>query len=156
MIKRITVTFLIFNRLMTSLPQTLESPLSGLIIVNQYLAPLTPYSNGHRGIDIEAQPNEEILSPATGTISFVGKVGYRNLITISFDDKKTSLEPVCSELTEGTLVTQGEVIGTLCQPDPEYQWHCNQTCLHFGIRNTEGYFSPLALIGGLPPSRLVP
>jgi hypothetical protein len=148
---------LILSLLINYLPATpeLAMPAPGTIL-NQYLAPLTPYSGGHRGIDIESQINEEILSPATGTISFVGKVGYRNLITISFGDKKISLEPVCSELLEGTLVTQGEVIGRVCEPDPQYQWHCEITCIHFGIRNSDGYFSPLALIGGLPPSRLVP
>jgi murein DD-endopeptidase MepM/ murein hydrolase activator NlpD len=151
------IPLIILNLLVNYLPASplLVLPITGTI-VNQYESPLTPYSSGHRGIDIEAQINHEILSPATGTLSFVGKVGFRNLVTISFGDKKTSLEPVCSELPTGTTVTQGEVIGTLCQPDPNYQWHCPQTCLHFGIRNTDGYFSPLALIGGLAPSRLVP
>jgi murein DD-endopeptidase MepM/ murein hydrolase activator NlpD len=144
---------LLFNYVPTS--QELALPAQGPII-NQYLGPLTPYSGGHRGIDIQIELNQEVLSPATGTISFVGKVGYRNLITISFADKKTTLEPVCSELSEGDYAQQGEVIGTICLPDPEYQWHCESTCLHFGIRNLEGYFSPLALIGGLAPSRLAP
>lgn len=148
---------LILSLLINYLPSMpeLAMPAPGTIL-NQYLSPLTPYSGGHRGIDIESQINEEVLSPATGTISFVGKVGYRNLITISFGDKKSSLEPVCSELLEGTLVTQGEVIGRVCESDPQYQWHCETTCIHFGIRNSDGYFSPLAVIGVLPPSRLVP
>lgn len=124
--------------------------------INHYIAPMTEYGEGHRGIDLPAQIGEPVLSPADGEISFVGKVGYRNVISVRFGNSLTaSLEPVCSELVEGTFVLMGEEIGLVCEPDPEYLWHCSQTCLHFGTRSEAGYFSPLALIGGLGPSRLV-
>lgn len=124
--------------------------------LNPYLSPMTEYGSGHRGIDLPADIGTEVLSPATGIISFIGKVGYRNLISVEFGNSLTaSLEPVCSEVSEGTAVTVGELIGVVCEPDPEYVWHCSSICLHFGTRTEEGYFSPLALIGGLGPSRLV-
>jgi hypothetical protein len=124
-------------------------------VVNQYLAPMTEYGQGHRGIDLPALMGDQVLSPATGQISFVGKVGYRNLISIQFGNSFTaSLEPVCSDLAEGMNVQLGDPIGLVCEPDPEYVWHCQQTCLHFGTRSESGYFSPLAIIGGLTPSRL--
>lgn len=124
--------------------------------INHYIAPMTEYGEGHRGIDLPAQIGEPVLSPADGEISFVGKVGYRNVISVRFGNSLTaSLEPVCSELVEGTFVLMGEEIGLVCEPDPEYLWHCSQICLHFGTRSEAGYFSPLALIGGLGPSRLV-
>jgi hypothetical protein len=124
-------------------------------ILNQYLAPMTEYGEGHRGIDLPALIGEQVLSPATGQISFVGKVGYRNLISIQFGNSFTaSLEPVCSDLVEGMSVNLGDPVGLVCEPDPEYIWHCRETCLHFGTRSESGYFSPLAIIGGLTPSRL--
>jgi hypothetical protein len=124
--------------------------------INHYIAPMSEYGEGHRGIDLAAEIGEAVLSPADGEISFVGKVGYRNIISVRFGNSLTaSLEPVCSDLIEGTLVWQGEDIGLVCEPDPEYLWHCSETCLHFGTRSDAGYFSPLALIGGLSPSRLV-
>jgi murein DD-endopeptidase MepM/ murein hydrolase activator NlpD len=124
--------------------------------LNHYIAAMTEYGEGHRGIDLPAQIGEQVLSPASGQISFSGKVGYRNVVSIQFGNSFTaSLEPVCSELFEGTNVLVGEVIGLVCEPDLEYLWHCGQTCLHFGTRSASGYFSPLALIGGLSPSRLV-
>lgn len=136
-----------------AMPMDLQGPED---TINQYLAPMSEYGEGHRGIDLAAQIGEPVLSPADGEISFVGKVGYRNVISVRFGKSLTaSLEPVCSELIEGTLVLMGEEIGLVCEPDPEYLWHCSQTCLHFGTRSEAGYFSPLALIGGLGPSRLV-
>jgi len=124
--------------------------------INQYIAPMSEYGEGHRGIDLPVFVGEQVLSPATGQISFSGKVGYRNVVSIQFGNSLTaSVEPVCSELVEATTVVMGEEIGTICDPDIEYLWHCEQTCLHFGTRSAAGYFSPLALIGGLSPSKLV-
>jgi hypothetical protein len=124
--------------------------------VNHYIAPMTEYGEGHRGIDLAAQIGEPVLSPADGEISFVGKVGYRNVISVRFGNSlNASMEPVCSELIEGTFVLMGEEIGLVCEPDPLYLWHCSEKCLHFGTKSEAGYFSPLALIGGLSPSRLV-
>jgi len=151
---------LLFTSPPTKAEEALDLPIEGLVsadVINQYQSPETPYSAGHRGIDLPAELGTTILSPASGTISFVGQVGFRNLISIQFGASYTaSLEPVCSELSEGMKVSIGEPIGVLCEATPEYQWHCAGYCLHFGTRNEQGYFSPLALIGGLPPSRLVP
>lgn len=155
MIQQLTVAFLILSQLPAPLPQTFESPLTGLTVVNHYMAPLTEYSTGHRGIDIKGNLNALVAAPTDAILIYSGKVGYRNLINLAFQDKKLTIEPVCSNLQEGTTVSKGEVIGTLCEADPEYSWHCPY-CLHLGIRNQNGYLSPELFLGGLPPSRLVP
>jgi len=135
-------------------------PITGLTagdVINQYESPLTEYGAGHRGIDLPATMGSEVISPVSGEISFSGQVGYRDSISIKFAGTMwASLEPVCSDMAEGTLVSAGEPIGTVCQTNPNYQWHCEITCIHFGTRTEDGYFSPLAVIGGLPVSRLVP
>lgn len=126
-------------------------------VINQYEGPLSQYGRGHRGIDLAVEIGTEVIAPATGMISFSGEVGYRNTLTIKFGSSMSaSIEPVCSDLPEGTYVSLGEPIGEVCLPDQNYQWHCDFPCLHFGTRTESGYFSPLALIGGLPSSRLVP
>jgi hypothetical protein len=158
--------FVVLSSVMSLIPaqtsgkeQVLALPLAMLTpadTLNHYLAPMTEYRAGHRGIDLPAIIGDPVLSPATGEISFVGKVGYRNVVSVKFGSSLTaSIEPVCSEMLEGTPVTIGEDIGFLCEPDPEYVWHCIETCMHFGTRSEAGYFSPLTLIGGLSPSKLV-
>jgi hypothetical protein len=160
-----TLIFLVFSSVLSLIPaqtsgkeQVLALPLAMLTpadTLNHYLAPMTEYGAGHRGIDLPAIIGDRVLSPATGEISFVGKVGYRNVVSVNFGSSLTaSIEPVCSEMLEGTPVTIGEDIGFLCEPDPEYVWHCIETCMHFGTRSEAGYFSPLTLIGGLSPSKL--
>jgi murein DD-endopeptidase MepM/ murein hydrolase activator NlpD len=136
---------------------TLILPILGSTVLSQYEAPLTRYGSGHRGIDLVAEIGAEVLAPASGELSFAGVVGYRSTVTINFaNSMSASMEPVCSAIAEGSYVLQGEAIGTVCEPDLNYHWHCAVTCLHFGTRTVEGYFSPLAIIGGLPFSRLVP
>jgi len=139
--------------------ETVILPITGLVaqdVINQFEAPLQRYGSGHRGIDLPAVIGTEVLAPVTGLISFSGTVGYRESVTITAGDIRHSMEPVCSDLMEGTEVLLGEVIGQVCEPDASYQWHCQPTCLHYGTRNSEGYFSPLVLLGELAPSRLVP
>jgi murein DD-endopeptidase MepM/ murein hydrolase activator NlpD len=156
---------LVFSSLFSLIPaqsfgkeQVLALPLASLTpedTLNQYLAPMTEYGSGHRGIDLPARIGDQVFSPATGELSFVGKVGYRNVVSVKFGNSLTaSMEPVCSEILEGTQVDIDQVIGFVCQPDQEYVWHCVESCLHFGTRSEAGYFSPLTLIGGLAPSKL--
>ncbi len=141
-------------------PETLTFPIIGISpsdVINQYESPLSAYGAGHRGIDLPVELGTEVISPASGKVFFVGQVGYRNTITIEFGSSmKATIEPVCSELSVGSFVAMGDPIGTVCEPEPYYKWHCEITCLHFGTRTALGYFSPLAIIGGLPTSRLVP
>ena len=148
----VAIHLLVFSQIS---PSPMVMPVDSPHIINHYLAPKDKYSAGHRGIDLESRLGAAVYSPVSGTIAFSGKVGYRNLITIEWQDKTISLEPVCSELTEGTPVSVGEAVGALCEADAGYRWHCEQ-CLHFGIRTESGYLSPEFFFGSLSPSRLLP
>lgn len=130
-------------------------PIAGGQIVRPFRAPETPYGPGHRGIDISAAMNNPVLSPTDGTISFIGKVGYRNLVTVETPQGFMTMEPVCSEMLVGEPIQAGSEIGSVCLPDPEYVWHCGE-CLHLGLRTESGYLSPELYLGGLTPSRLLP
>ena len=126
-------------------PQTLLRP---------YIAPATPYSAGHRGIDIEAHGTEETLltavtAPASGTVHFAGFVADRPVLSIRHPGGViSSFEPVTTALVIGDAVRAGQQIGTL------EVGHCSSLCLHFGVRIDGGYVSPLLFLGGVP--RAVP
>ena len=123
-------------------------------LVEDYLAPVSEYSSGHRGIDLYLPLGEPVFSPATGTVHFVGKVVNRNLITIKTESGKlASFEPVCSELVKDQVVLQTEQIGTHCKPDESYEYHC-ESCIHHSVRDSHGYLSPMSLYGILEPSVL--
>jgi murein DD-endopeptidase MepM/ murein hydrolase activator NlpD len=127
-------------------------------LVRHYLQPTSDYSAGHRGVDFEVALGDKLVAPSAGTISFAKKLVNRQVIAIRHGSNLVSeLEPACSLLAVGSLVSKGEEIGFACSADDTYRQHCpDQTCLHFSLRVDGKYLSPLALVGGLNPSRLLP
>lgn len=135
-----------------------ERPVVGSVLVNSYRQSETPYSAGHRGVDFAVSLGQGVFAPADGTVHFVGKVVDRQLISIRHNGNLISaFEPVCSVLSVGAQVFTGDLIGEVCEPDQEYQPHCqDQFCLHFSARKNDEYLSPLWLTGDLAPARLLP
>lgn len=113
-------------------------------IARSFLAPATPYSSGHRGVDIRA-PGSVVYAPAAGVVHFVGVVVDRPVLSIQHaGGLLSSYEPVQSSLSAGQVVHRGDVIGTLLPG------HCSQQCLHFGVRLHGEYVNPLRFLGGVP------
>lgn len=133
------------------------NPVDGLRLVEPYRQPNSDYSAGHRGVDYQVAIGQPILAPADGVVWHRGLVVNRNLISLRHSpDLLTEFEPVCSNLTAGDQVVIGQKIGETCPGAQNYQ-HCKvSTCLHFSMRKSGAYLSPLAIIGGLFPSRLLP
>lgn len=127
-------------------------------LVRQYLQPNSDYSAGHRGVDFAVSIGDKLVAPADGTITVARHLVNRPVIAISHGaDMVTELEPACSSLPPGSRVSRSQQIGFACEADLGYKQHCpDQTCLHFSLRVTGRYMSPLTLIGGLNPSRLLP
>lgn len=122
-------------------------------VARNFDPPAKPWLSGHRGVDLAAGAvNAAVLSPEAGTVSFVGTVVDRPVITIDHGNGlRSSFEPVRSHLAQGTPVGKGEFIGAVeaghCGRDP---------CLHWGVRRGEEYLNPLSFVTDLRPSVLLP
>jgi murein DD-endopeptidase MepM/ murein hydrolase activator NlpD len=127
-------------------------------LVRPYLQPASDYSAGHRGVDYEIEIGEPLFAPADGVITVSKVIVNRGVLAIKHGAGLLSeLEPACSDVPVGTTVLKGEVIGWACSAADAYTQHCSvDSCLHFSLRLEGKYLSPLALIGGLNPSRLLP
>ena len=159
MIKLILLITLIAKAISTPTPvaEIWAEPIPYLYenLEEDYLAPVSEYGAGHRGIDFHVTPGQQLESPADGTVHFVGKVVNRNLITIRTDrGKLASFEPVCSNLRSGQRVSQGQGIGVRCDGDETYEAHC-ESCVHASARDNFGYLSPLHMLGQKSPSVLL-
>jgi murein DD-endopeptidase MepM/ murein hydrolase activator NlpD len=120
-------------------------------LVTPFVAPATPWAAGHRGIDIEAAVGASVRAPTDGVVYFSGMVVDRPVLSIRHvDGLVSSYEPVFSELAAGAAVRGGDVIGSLVSG------HCASACLHFGVRRYGAYVSPLAYLGGIMSSVLLP
>ncbi|MFM1905210.1 MAG: hypothetical protein RIT32_6 [Actinomycetota bacterium] len=120
-------------------------------IIRDYEPPKSSYSSGHRGIDLAAYPDELVYSPISGRVHFSGYVVDRPVITIATATILMSFEPVQSFIGNGASVKRGEVIGWIATGG-----HCDQRCLHVGVRRItpRAYLDPLPYLLGLP--RLLP
>jgi murein DD-endopeptidase MepM/ murein hydrolase activator NlpD len=130
-------------------------------VVRAWEPPPTPYSRGHRGVDLSAPAGSPVRAVAAGRVAFAGRVAGRGVVTVELAGTgdpllRTTYEPVRTSVRKGTEVSAGAVLGTL-EPAPS---HCPTACLHWGLRRAETYLDPLSL---LPPwllrrgpSRLLP
>ncbi|MEN9970557.1 MAG: hypothetical protein RLZZ229_765 [Actinomycetota bacterium] len=135
------------------------TPLAAPIqVVNQFRQPSSDYFAGHRGVDYRVQLGQSILSPTDASIYFRGRVVNRQVITLrNSQGLLLEFEPACSKLSTGTDLAAGKAFAVVCEPLADYVQHCSKLrCLHFSVRREQRYISPLALIGGLNPSRLLP
>jgi hypothetical protein len=130
-------------------------------VIRPFDPPERPWLSGHRGVDLRATLGQEVRAPADGTVSFVGRVVDRDVVTIDHGHGLlSSFEPVESDLPRGAVVSAGQVVGRLA-PTP---MHCPGGCLHWGVRNAGGgtgdrgtdYVDPLRLVADTRPSVLLP
>ena len=135
-----------------------SSPVIGSGLVNSYLAPETIYGNGHRGVDYQVTLGQGVFAPADATVSFVGKVVDRQVLSLLHQGGTiSSYEPVCSSLTVGQEVAAGDLVAEVCEASQDYVQHCiDILCLHFSTRQDGEYLSPLWFTGELSPSILLP
>ncbi len=120
-------------------------------VLRPFVAPAEPWSPGHRGVDVPAPAGARVVSPADGAVHFAGFVVDRPVLSIRHDGGLlSSFEPVESPLREGDRVLRGEPVGVVAPG------HCEQPCLHVGVRLDGEYVSPMLLLGGMPRSVLLP
>jgi len=121
-------------------------------VVEPFRAPAHDYGPGHRGMDIAAQPDAVVRSPAAGVIAFRGMVVDRPLITIDHGaGYVTTLEPVTSTLAPGDAVAAGESVGAV-----GLGGHSPRGALHVGVRIDGRYVNPHGLFGAVPRAILLP
>jgi murein DD-endopeptidase MepM/ murein hydrolase activator NlpD len=125
-------------------------PLAGTPrVVTGYEPPLTPFAEGHRGIDLDAAEQEVVLAPADGVVRFAGYVVNRGVLSIDHGGVVSSFEAVGALVQAGDRVAQGQPVAVVGTGS-----HC--ACLHVGARIRGQYVSPLALIGRIPAAVLLP
>lgn len=123
------------------------------VVVGEWAPPAQRWSRGHRGVDLDAGRGASVRAPAAGTVSFVGFVVDRPVLTLDHGGGlRSSFEPVESDLVTGERVRRGQVVGVL-----RGRGHCTPgTCLHWGVRRDGDYVNPLQFVGALEPSVLLP
>nr|WP_232531306.1 peptidoglycan DD-metalloendopeptidase family protein [Microlunatus antarcticus] len=98
---------------------------------------------GHRGVDLEARPGQRVLAPADGRVVFVGRVGGKPVVVVDHGGVRSTFEPVEASVRVGQRVRTGQVIGRVGR-----EAHCQDRCLHWGLKRGTTYLDPLVLVRG--------
>ncbi len=125
-------------------------------VLSRFHAPATTWAAGHRGVDLAASPEAEILAAAPGVVTFSGMVAGRPVVTVSHPGSgspplRTTYLPVTGTAAVGSAVSAGQPIGRIAPGSG----HCAAGCLHWGLLRGDRYLDPLALFGG-GAARLLP
>jgi murein DD-endopeptidase MepM/ murein hydrolase activator NlpD len=128
-----------------------DPPVGDGNIIRPFEQPISRFGPGHRGIDLSAVELDVVRSPISGVVHFAGYVVDRPLITISTGSILLTMEPVESIRSKGQHIQRGDVIGFVAAGG-----HCDQQCVHIGVRriNTRHYLDPLPYLLQIP--RLLP
>jgi hypothetical protein len=128
-----------------------DPPVGDGSIIRQFEQPISIFGAGHRGIDLKAAELDLVRSPVSGVIHFAGYVVDRPLITISTGSILLTMEPVEPIRFKGQRIQRGDLIGFVAAGG-----HCDQRCVHVGVRriNTRHYLDPLPYLLQIP--RLLP
>lgn len=115
-------------------------------VLRGFEPPATPYSTGHRGIDIGAPFGSSMVAAGDGVVAFSGWIGGSLFISIDHPDSvRTTYSWISSiAVKTGDPVTKGQVIGATGHGHPEHP----EPHLHFGARVGETYIDPMLLLEG--------
>ena len=112
-------------------------------MLRAYDGPAQPWLSGHRGIDLQTRAGEEILAPGDGVISFAGKVVGKDVVSIEYGEMTLTFEPAVTGADVGASVRRGQPFAKV----GENSDHCDDVCLHWGIRNGEKtYLNPASMV----------
>ncbi|HEX9695648.1 MAG TPA: M23 family metallopeptidase [Actinomycetota bacterium] len=119
-------------------------PLPGAII-RHFEPPPTPYSAGHRGIDIAAPSDSIVRAAAAGRVAFAGPVGGSVAVSIDHPDGiRTTYSYLASALVRaGGTVARGDPIARSGTGHPD---ESGEAHVHVGARRGETYIDVEALI----------
>ena len=113
-------------------------------VIRGFEPPPTPFSSGHRGIDVAAPFGTPVRAPANGTVTFAGPVGGSLFVTIDVGDGYLATSSFLSQVLvkRGQHVAAGDVVALSGRGHPDE----DPTHLHFGVRLHGNYVDPIPLL----------
>jgi murein DD-endopeptidase MepM/ murein hydrolase activator NlpD len=131
------------------------APLAGAIVVTRpFVAPLTRYGPGHRGVDLASTEDEPVRAAGPGVVTFAGVIAGRGVVVIAHPDGvSTEYEPVTAQVGRGAVVIAGQIVAVV---HGTHGACALGGCLHWGARRGGEYFDPMLLLRPLGVVRLLP
>jgi len=118
-------------------------PIEGRV-VRGFVPPATPFSAGHRGIDIAAAFGTPVRAPADGVVTFAGFVAGELFVTVDHGDGYRSTDSWLGQalVKKGQTVKRGDVVALSGRGDPKV----SEENLMFSVRIGGTYVDPLTVL----------
>jgi murein DD-endopeptidase MepM/ murein hydrolase activator NlpD len=130
-------------------------PLDDHRVEGEFDLPETPYSAGHRGVDLPGRVGEPVRAVAPGRVTFAGSVAGIGVVTVDHGRERSTYQPVDPAVHPGDDVAAGDVLGSLAGTGS----HCATACLHLGRleagTESKAYLDPLERLATESHVRLV-
>ncbi|MFT8355866.1 MAG: M23 family metallopeptidase [Bifidobacterium aquikefiri] len=117
-------------------------PVENPTITQEFIAPAQQWSSGHRGIDMQTQTGQTLVSPVDGVVSFQGKVAQKSVVSVQHGAMTFTFEPAVTWLAAGERLTQGQPFATV----ENMSDHCEDSCLHWGLKRGSDYLDPASRV----------
>lgn len=113
-------------------------------LLRRFVAPLSPYGRGHRGLDLAAAPGQRVYAVDAGIVTHAATVASRGTITVLHSSGlRSTYEPVDATVRPGERLARGQLLGVV-EGGIE---HCGgRSCVHLGALRGRDYLDPLPLL----------
>jgi murein DD-endopeptidase MepM/ murein hydrolase activator NlpD len=127
-------------------------PISPAHITKPFEKPPQNWLPGHRGVDLAASEEQDILAPQDGVVKLVQKIANTPIVVIDHQNGlRSTFQPASSDLKVGDPVKKGDVVGKVDAKDDFAQTHCTlEHCIHWGVKKGDDYINPAALVNCCP------
>jgi murein DD-endopeptidase MepM/ murein hydrolase activator NlpD len=111
-------------------------------VVRPFVAPISRFGPGHRGVDFATRPGTPVRAAGAGVVVFAGTIAHeRYVVILHRGDLRTSYSYVRAiRVRLGQRVREGQVIATT-----------GHHPFHFGLRHGPDYEDPMTLFAKGPP-----
>lgn len=120
------------------------APVQPVTVISAFDPPAQRWRTGHRGVDLASTGT--VRAAGNGTVTFVGQIAGRGVVSVSHGRLRTTYEPVDATVAVGQEVAAGQPIGAIGAGG-----HCSERCLHWGLLEGDEYLDPMSLLRMGPP-----
>lgn len=132
-------------------------PVDGAL-VEPYVQPESPWSPGHRGVDLAVMAGQRVRAMGDGVVGFAGVVAGRAWVSVDHPDHlRTTVGPLAVvAVREGAVVHRGRVLGTAAATAHAHAADAHTRRLHVSARVAGTYVDPTLLVAPWVVSLVAP
>lgn len=121
-------------------------PVTPVVVQNPFTPAVHDWLTAHRGVDLQASPGQQVVSPRRARVVFTGRIAGRGVVSLQSRGVRFTFEPVVAGVSAGQRLPAGAPIGRIGKGG-----HCDGRCLHWGALHGRVYVNPMDYLPSRSP-----